>query len=268
MKYKNPMRIVKNGQPIQSVDDWFRYAPPKGGANQWYDGRSAKELARAWFEAGELSIPQEFLEVLSSRPDTKSAELESGEPEARIAFDKRAGEVRNADLAIRATAKGAPLAITVEAKADEPFDQLVPETLADALDRILERGRGGGIDRVRDLATSLLPPPQRGLPPLRLLRYQLLTAVAGSLAWARQLESPRAVLIIHEFHTNRTSTRNLERNAQDFALFVTRLTAGKVASVPVGVLVGPLRVPGDPLFASPADLYLGKIVRCVSPPAL
>ena len=262
------MRIVKNGQPIQSVDDWFSYAPPKGGADQWCDGRSAKEFARAWFEVGDLSIPRELLEVLSSHADTKSAQLESGEPEARIAFDKRVGEVRNADLAIRGTAKGAPLAITIEAKADEPFDQLVPETLADALDRILERGRGGGIDRVRDLATSLLPPPQRGLPPLRVLRYQLLTAVAGSLAWARQLEAPRAVLIVHEFHTNRTSARNLEKNGQDFEQFVTRLTAGKVSSVPAGVLVGPLRVPGDPLFASPADLYLGKIIRRVSPPAL
>jgi hypothetical protein len=262
------VRIVKNGQPIQSVDDWFRYAPPKGGADQWCDGRSAKEFARAWFEAGDLSIPHELLEILSSHPDTNLAELESGEPEARIAFDKRAGEVRNADLAIRGTAKGAPLAITIEAKADEPFDQLVPETLADALDRALERGHGGGIERVRDLATSLLPPPQRGLPPLRRLRYQLLTALAGSLAWARQLDAPRAVLIVHEFHTNRTSTRNLERNGQDFQLFVTRLTAGKVGSVPAGMLVGPIRVPGDPLFASPSDLYVGKIIRRVSPPAL
>ena len=260
------MRIVKNGQPIQSVDDWFRYAPPKGGADQWCDGRSAKEFARAWFESGDLSIPHEFLRILSSHPDTQSADLESGEPEARISFDRRVGEVRNADLAIRATAKNAPLAITVEAKADEPFDQLVSDTLADALERILERGRGGGIDRVRDLATSLLPPLQRGLPALRLLRYQLMTAIAGTLAWAQQLEAPRAVLIIHEFQTNRTSIRNLDRNAQDLEQFITRLTAGKVVRVPAGILVGPLRVPGDPLFASPAELYLGKIIRRVSPP--
>ena len=117
-----------------------------------------------------------------------------------------------------------------------------------------------------DLATSLLPPPRRGLPPLRLLRYQLLTAVAGSLAWARQREAPRAVLVIHEFHTSQTSARKLQGNALDLDLFVTRLTAGTVRGLAVGSLVGPIRVPGDPLFDKPADLYLGKIVRRVSPP--
>lgn len=260
------MRITKNGQLIQSVEDWFRYAPPKGGADQWRDGRSAKEFARAWVESGSVSVPDELVALLSSHPDTQSAVLQNGEPEARLAFDKRVGEVRNADLAVRAVSGSAPLALTIEAKADEPFDQLVPDTLADALDRILERGRGGGIDRVRDLATSLLHPPARGLPPLRLLRYQLLTAVAGSLAWARQLEAPRAVLVIHEFQTSQTSTRELQRNAQDLDIFVTRLTAGALRRLAVGSLVGPIRVPGDPLFDKPADLYLGKIVRRVSPP--
>jgi hypothetical protein len=260
------VRIVKDDYVIQSVEDWFRYAPPKGGAGQWTDGRSAKEFARAWFCQGNLFVPEELQQVLRSHPDTESAELEIGEPEARIPFDRRAGEVRNADLAIRAAVNGKPFAITIEAKADEPFDQLVSETLADALDRILERGRGGGIDRVRDLAASLLPPPRVGLPPLQLMRYQLLTAIAGTLAWARRLKAPRAVLIIHEFHTQRTSARNLERNAKDLDRFVTRLTAGKAVSVSTGTLIGPLRVPGDPLFNNPADLYLGKIVRRMSPP--
>lgn len=261
------MRIAKNGQLITSVDDWFRHAPPKGGTDHWRDGRSAKELARAWFESGSVSVPDELSALLASHPDTRSAVLESAEPEARIAFDRHRGEVRNADLAVRAVLDGVPLAITIEAKADEPFDQLVPDTLADALDRLLERDRGAGIDRVRDLAISLLPPPRAGLPPLRLLRYQLLTAIAGTMAWARQLAAPKAVLVVHEFQTSQTSTRNLQRNAQDLKVFVRRLTAGASPDAEVGTLVGPVRVPGEPLFDKPADLYLGKIVRCTSPPA-
>jgi hypothetical protein len=262
------VRIHKSGQLIQSVDDWFRCAPPKGGACHWRDGRSAKEFARAWVESGSVAVPHELSALLDSHDDTRSAALESGEPEARLKFDGRRGEVRNSDLAIRAALDGSPLAITIEAKADESFDQLVPDTLADALERFLNRGRGGGIDRVRDLATSLLPPAQRGLPPLRLLRYQLLTAVAGTLAWARQLGASRAVLVIHEFQTNQTSTRSLRSNAQDLDAFVTRLTAGARRGVAVGSLVGPIHVPGNPLFARPADLYLGKIVRRISPPGL
>jgi len=260
------VRIAKNGQLIDSVDDWFRHAPPKGGADQWRDGRSAKELTRAWVDSGSVSVPDELSSLLASHPDTRSAVLEGAEPEARIAFDRRRGEVRNADLAISAVVDGVPLAITIEAKADEPFDQLVPDTLADALDRVLERGRGAGIERVRELATSLLPPPRAGLPPLRVLRYQLMTAIAGSLAWARRLDAPRAALVIHEFQTGQTSTRNLERNAQDLNEFVRRLTTGASREIGAGALVGPIRVPGGPLFDKPADLYIGKIVRRISQP--
>ncbi len=42
-------RIEKGNQEIRSVDDWFRLAPPKRGEHHWQDGRSAKELARAYF---------------------------------------------------------------------------------------------------------------------------------------------------------------------------------------------------------------------------
>lgn len=55
-----PVRIAKNGQLITSVDDWFRHAPPKGGADHWRDGRSAKELARAWIESGSVAVPDEL----------------------------------------------------------------------------------------------------------------------------------------------------------------------------------------------------------------
>jgi len=115
------LRIAKNGQHITSVDDWFRHAPPKGGADQWRDGRSAKEFARAWVDSGSVSIPAELLALLASHPDTASAVLEGAEPEARIAFDRHRGEVRNADLAVSAALDGVPLAITIEAKADEPL---------------------------------------------------------------------------------------------------------------------------------------------------
>lgn len=106
------MRIAKNGQLIASVDDWFRHAPPKGGADHWRDGRSAKELARAWIESGSVAVPNELSALLASHPDTRSAVLESAEPEARIAFDRHRGEARNADLAVRAVLDGVPLAIT------------------------------------------------------------------------------------------------------------------------------------------------------------
>jgi hypothetical protein len=38
------LRIHKAGHEIRSLADWFQWAPPKMGARQWKDGRSAKEL--------------------------------------------------------------------------------------------------------------------------------------------------------------------------------------------------------------------------------
>ena len=42
------MLIEGNGILITSVQDWFDSAPPKGGADHWVSGRSARELAEAW----------------------------------------------------------------------------------------------------------------------------------------------------------------------------------------------------------------------------
>jgi hypothetical protein len=61
------MNITKDGCEIHSIADWFNFAPPRGGLRHWVDGRSAKELARAWFPpAGGLSVPEEFLALVNS----------------------------------------------------------------------------------------------------------------------------------------------------------------------------------------------------------
>jgi hypothetical protein len=161
------------------LDDYIKYAGWPGWLNSEYI------FARAWFEGNVVSIPAELSALLETHADTRSIELEVGEPEARIRFDDRKGEVRNADMAIRVRVDGQPFAITIEAKAGEAFDRLLPKTLLDSLERFLQSGRGSGIERVRDLAASLLPPMKKGFPGLDSIRYQLLTAVAGTLAWAR-----------------------------------------------------------------------------------
>jgi hypothetical protein len=259
------MQISKAGHLITTVDDWRKYAHPKSEIH-WKDDRSAKEFANSWLSETRLSMPEKLIEILRTHPDTASAVLESAEPEMAIRFDSHGGEPRNADLAIRARTADSPLAITIEAKSDEPFDKLVSDVLADAIDRSLPHGRGGGVDRVRDLALALLPPRGKGLPKLRELRYQLLTATAGTLAWAHSLNAPRGVLIIHEFHTKETHQQKLDSNAHDLNLFIARLTSGHTTSVAEGRLIGPIVVKGDPQFAPCPRLYIGKIVERLSPP--
>jgi len=61
------MRIHKSGHEIRSVEDWFKYAPPKKGELQWKDKRSAKELAQSWFRDGTPKPPDEFRALLEAK---------------------------------------------------------------------------------------------------------------------------------------------------------------------------------------------------------
>jgi len=95
------MRISKNNETIRSLGDWFRLAPPKGKKKQWVDGRSAKELARAWFpREGEPVVPEEVLAALASCDDIGPVEFDQGWPECsvtggRIRSESVAGMNRN-----------------------------------------------------------------------------------------------------------------------------------------------------------------------------
>ncbi len=259
------MKIIKDGNFISSMDDWFNYAPPKGGAKQWVDGRSAKEVARAWL-ADPPNIPNEVQDLLSAPPNFTELEFLRAEPEAHLSFNKHSGP-RNADLAIWAHDSKGPVAITIEAKADEPFDLVVGDVLSAALERFVANPLSGGVTRIVDLARSLFAPISRGQPLVTNLRYQLLTAVAGTLAHGATLGAQRSVLIVHEFVSTATSRRRLEKNADDLAAFIHRLSDGAVVQVDAGQLYGPFTVPGDPLFGRPASLFVGKAIRNLGKPS-
>lgn len=260
------MRIEKNNVAIETLESWWQVAPPKDRIKHWVDDHSAKEVARAWLANAPQSPPPEIAALLSSHPDLVDLVLERVEPEALLPFDNRNGP-RNADLAITARDRKGVVAITVEAKADEPFDNTVAEVFDVALERLLENPRSGGVARVVDLAQSLIPGWVTGTVAVSELRYQLLTAVAGTLALAAEIEADRAVLVIHEFHTAKTSARLLSRNAQDIDHFVARLSNGTVRAIDEGVLAGPFFVPGEPLFTRQIALYIGKAVRRIGEPA-
>jgi hypothetical protein len=193
--------------------------------------------------------------------ETRGLVFISGEPECRLRFDRFGGEPRNADLAIKATLNEHPVALTIEAKADESYGELVSEAVVSSIERMLANGRSNGVARVEQLVRALLPLHRVGLPGLGGLRYQLLTAVAGTLALAERLHARSAILLIHEFITSKTDDAKHESNHRDLERFVRRLSDGRIKSVPPGKLLGPFGVPGLPLFAKPAELYIGKVTR-------
>jgi hypothetical protein len=183
------------------------------------------------------------------------------EPEAKLPFDEFAGEPRNSDFVVYAKDHFGSFLIAVEAKADEPFGETVAEALAAAMERRIENRRSNGVTRIEQLATALFGAHRKGEPPLKDIRYQLLTACAGALCEAERQGTERVVLLIHEFITDKTTDLRHELNADDLALFLSRLSHGTVTSVVPGRLYGPFNVPGRPLITKDLKLFVGKAVR-------
>jgi len=254
------MSISKNSFPIESLEDWERLAGPKS-AHQWVNGRSAKEFARAWLQGGADELPAEVRSVIEKSTGFSSILEWQAEPEVKLPFDSFPGEPRNSDLVVWARDRQGPLVVAVEAKADEPFGKTVSEVMNDGLEKKVANPRSKLLDRVEQLARSLLPAQAQGMPSAADLRYQLLTACAGVLAEAERQSYGRAVMLVHEFITDKTDNEKHEANSADLDTFLWRISDGKVSTGETDQLHGPLSVPGEPLFSLKTGLYLGKVKR-------
>ena len=260
------MRIEKGNASITNLDEWLEHAGPKNPEQHWVEGGSAMEAARAWLDAAPNGPPNEVADLLRSHTDFRNAVIDRVEPEARVSFETRRGEPRNADLVVIGHDDHGPFAGSVEAKADETFDRPLADVLDAALERTVANPRSAGVERLIELVRALVPPRVPDTVSIGELRYQLLTGIAGTLALAAEHHVARAIFIIQVFETDSTSLRRLEANANDANQFVRRLSSGAVSHLDEGVLVGPIQVRGAALSARPAALYIGKATRRVSDP--
>jgi len=83
-----------------AIRDWREWSPPKQ-QKHWRAGRSAVELARAWFTTTTPQIPTEFLALLSSSPLLEGLSELTGVPEFVTSLPEQ-GEGRNHDLVLEA----------------------------------------------------------------------------------------------------------------------------------------------------------------------
>jgi hypothetical protein len=256
------MRLCKGCSDIRSVEDWFRLAPPKKGALQWKDGRSAKELAKAWCGGkNHPSPPEEFLKLFTLLVTENQLASAVGWPEHQVPIDDLPGEPPNIDLAIVSDGLLGRTAICVEAKADEPFGEYALAKHDAAAKRIEHGDKTGALQRLLDLEKNLLPESIAGLPGRAEIRYQLLTGTAAALAFAKSHQAPIAVFVVHEFSfSGHVDEEKLKQNKIDLDCFLMRLTRGSTTSLQEGVLFGPL----SPLVLksdwSEVSLYIGKVV--------
>lgn len=258
------MKIIKNDSEVRSVPDWFRLAPPAKGEKHWVDGRSAKELAKAWFPApGEPQVPAELTALLASSRSFGAVTLAQGEPEALVYFDDLGGKPRQCDLLITGTCSLGSVIVSVEAKADEPFGKLAGEEL-DNLERLLRQARHDEAktrshvpERVDRLAAALFGEQRTAVLKIR---YQLLYGAAAALSAAAG-RAQAAVFVVYEFRGSATNDRKLRQNQADLEQFVGLLTSGSVTAVKEGILIGPITVPGNAHVPGGIPLFIGKAVR-------
>ena len=165
------MQLVKDGNQITTVEEWFQFARPRGGTYQWRDGYSAKELAKAWCTIpGNPTPPAVFSHFLNLLPFPGLTPL-VGFPEHRIHIDHLPGEPRNADLVVLCESGGGNVVVSIEAKAREPFGETIAQVVNRAAERWLEESRSNYLTRLEGLYRALFFPRREGArcdhPPRR-----------------------------------------------------------------------------------------------------
>jgi len=251
----------QKNEPIGNFADWERQAAPRS-PSRWRRGRGAYELARVWCGANGLVMPGALGQLLDSREETRSLVIDSVWPGHPIRFDRRQGQPRSADLAILGRTAVGPVAVLVEARAEESFGATVAEAFVDALERFTETPRSQGIGRIEDLSRALFASrDEDDAPRVGVLRYQLLMCAAGALALAEGHGAGCAVLVVHGLYSTLDDQHPSARHAADLSAFLHRL-----GGVPVDAdtfsspaLFGPYTVPGVPLFDGPRQILVGMI---------
>jgi hypothetical protein len=254
--------VIQSGREIRTEAEWLAFAGPKEGEKQWEHGFSAMESARAWLRRGKPAVPDELAALLESTRETSSFRPLYAIPELVTRLDEFGGEDRNHDVAAVGIARAGPTLVAVEAKAREQFGPLVGKHYEAGREK-----KGSNIpERIRRLVHSLFGPDaidgDEIIKPYADLRYQLLTALAGTLIEARRRFVDQAVLLVHEFTSRSgpggyvgTNKAGLARNADDWAAFIRALHSSPADG---GALVGPLFIPGSEVVPAEMPFFLGK----------
>jgi hypothetical protein len=250
------MRHIPLTDPAgKTIDKWDGWSRPRSDY-QWKRGRSAMELAKAWFRTPKSTCPDELTALLESAEVTRGLVLKGGRPELVTPLPER-GEGRNHDLWLTGTTIHGKVTVCVEAKADEPFGDRLGKQIQTARKR---QPQTRAAERARALLNLLFGGDRNPEgAPWRDLRYQLVTAAAGAVLQAQIDKSVACVLVVHEFHSNLTRADHLAANRADLESFVSLLYPEAGMVVP-GQMIGPIPIPAGPLLTGGMPLYVGKVV--------
>lgn len=194
---------------INDETDWLIVAPPKGGLEQWKDGRSAKEFAR-FVTKSHNSFSKLINDIVEKNLHYTSESL-TGEPEAKTDLPPTGSSgPRNHDLLLFDDR----IVIGIEAKVDEPFGDKT----------ILQEKKSASKDkaaRIEWLKETILPKGSEIEDDnVKDLRYQLFTATAGTLLAAYDQDKSYCIFLVLSFQKGKTMTQKAKRNKEAFDEFV------------------------------------------------
>lgn len=203
---------ISKKNTIQDMTDWFCWAPPKGGKEQWKEGRSALEFARFATSEHFENLINELVKDL----DLKSKSFEC-EPEAETYFPVEkmgSGGPRNHDLLMI----GEDCIIGVEAKVSEAFDKTIREKRKDATSNMEQRLNGA----IKYIFGDNKPENVENL------RYQLFSAIIGTTEEVKKAKNPNintAVILILVFTGDVADVKEgeVEGNNKDYKDFIETL---------------------------------------------
>jgi hypothetical protein len=196
--------------------------------------------------------------LLASSPAFAGFEVTLALPEHVTHFDAFPGGARNHDLLLVLRRHDESVVMGIEAKAGEPLDA----TLIAKHQRAMEQRKQGATtnlpERIEALVETLFGKRLGEHVGLGTLRYQLLTAAAGTLVEAQRKRATAALLVIHEFGGAKDATA-LSLVQVEVSAFVAAFAPHLDPSHRTGILYGPLKVHGGGLIPADIPLYIGVI---------
>lgn len=242
---------TSDGPEIHTLDDWERYASTKG---KWADGYSAKELARLWLAGDGATYVEEALAGVMPGLSVQEAIAE-----ARTIFDGYPGGVRNHDVLALGAWEGGQAVVGVEGKVNESLDAKLSAKYGAAAKR-KRNNLNSNLDlRVDDLLAALIGKRYGDDPALAGLRYQVLSALAGTVAEAAETTTAAAV-VIHLLDTRQAKPKKFRETRAAVADFA------HAAGLPTQDVIGPVALKA-PIMDAPSGLPVYLTVIETAPAA-
>jgi hypothetical protein len=241
---------------IRSLEEWREKCPPEKPDIQWVEGRSAQELASFWLKHKE--VQNSITALLDSYPDTSGVILVNGSPEFESKFDNY-GKGRQHDFLAIGKRQHEKLIVSIEAKVDESFgNETVESYFMKSKLKQLNGINTKVTNRIEELIHGIFTKPFSN--SIASLRYQLIHAIAGTLAEAKIQKANKAVFIIQTFLTDKVDPKKVEDNDNEMNKLVKVLSKDQISKMNHNELYGPFLVPGNLFIPSDIPLYIGKVV--------